>query len=53
MILGMNGEPGECSMKTAQTASILFGCSLLIALIQLRSFRRPPMQKPMWRGSSA
>ena len=33
MILGVNGEPGGCSMKTAQTASILFGCSLLIALI--------------------
>jgi outer membrane protein W len=33
MILGVNGEPGVCSMKTAQTANILFGCSLLIALI--------------------
>ncbi len=33
MILGVNGEPRGCSMKTAHTASVLFGCSLLIALI--------------------
>lgn len=35
MILGVNCEPGGCSVKTVQTANVLVGCSLLLALMQM------------------